>query len=54
VLRDWARVDPAGDATEPTSLALARLVAHRLGAEPMARPVRPTPRPTAATGHAFS
>ena len=54
VLRDWARIDPAGDATEPTSLALARLAAHRLGAEPMARPVRPTSRPTAATGHAFS
>ena len=31
-----------------------RLVAHRLGAEPMARPMRPTSRPTAATGHAFS
>ena len=54
VLRDWARIDPAGDATEPTSLALARLVAHRLGAEPMARPVRPTSRPTAAIGHASS
>src|SRR6187401_1812644 len=25
VLRDWARVDPVGDATEPTGLALARL-----------------------------
>jgi flagellar biosynthesis protein FlhG len=54
VLRDWSRVDPAGDATEPTSLALARLVAHRLGAKPMARPVRPIARAAAVTGHAFS
>ena len=54
VLRDWARVDPAGDPTEPASLALARLVAHRLGAEPMARPVRPVPRAAGITGHAFS
>ena len=54
VLRDWARIDPAGEATEPTGLALARLVAHRLGTEPMARPVRPPVRPAATAGHAFS
>lgn len=55
VLRDWARVDPAGDATEPPSLALARLVAHRLGAEALTRPVLPPVRKAAATtSHAFS
>jgi hypothetical protein len=54
VLRDWARVDPAGDATEPIDLALARLVANRLGAEPTARPGRLPSRPTALAGHAFS
>ena len=54
VLRDWARIDPAGEATEPTGLALARLVAHRLGTEPMARPVRSPLRPAATAGHAFS
>ena len=54
VLRDWARIDPAGEATEPTGLALARLVAHRLGTEPMARPVRAPVRPAATAGHAFS
>ncbi len=48
VLRDWARVDPAGDATEPPSLALARLVAHRIGVEPLARS-GPLPARTAAT-----
>ena len=54
VLRDWARIDPAGEATEPTGLALARLVAHRLGADTVARPVRPPLRPAAVAGHAFS
>jgi hypothetical protein len=53
VLRDWARVDPAVEAIEPTGLALARLVAHRLGTEPLARPVRPALRPAATAGHAF-
>ena len=53
-LRDWARVDPAGDATAPPSLALARLVAHRLGAEAMTRPGVPHPRNAAPTSHAFS
>ena len=54
VLRDWARVDPAGDATEPPSLALARLVAHRLGTESIAASVRPRLRPAPTTGIAFS
>jgi flagellar biosynthesis protein FlhG len=54
VLRDWARVDPAGDPAEPTSLALARLVASRLGAEATALPVRPPSRTVAAAGPAFS
>ena len=54
VLRDWARVDPAGAATEPTSLALARLAASRLGAASSPRPVGPPSlRPAAAAGHAF-
>ena len=54
VLRDWARVDPAGDATEPPSLALARLVAHRLGIEPLSRPVVPPLRKGVTTSLAFS
>ena len=54
VLRDWARVDPAGDAAEPIDLALARLVASRLGSEPAPRPGRLPLRPEAVAGHAFS
>ena len=54
VLRDWARVDPAGHATEPPSLALARLVAHRLGAETPFHAGRPPLRTGVATGLAFS
>ena len=53
VLRDWARVDPAGDAAEPTSLALARLAASRVGAAATLRRVAAAPRPVAAAGHAF-
>jgi len=54
VLRDWARVDPVGDATEPTGLALARLAASRLGAEASARPAPASSlRPAAVAGHAF-
>lgn len=52
VLRDWARVDPAGDAIEPPSLALCRLVASRLGREPASRPTRPAH--PAARGAALS
>jgi flagellar biosynthesis protein FlhG len=53
VLRDWARVDPAGDATEPTSLALAgwREPPGRRGERPAGPP--PSLRPAAAAGHAF-
>lgn len=40
VLRDWARVDPAGDATEPPGPDLDRIVAHRLVGDFTARPAR--------------
>ena len=54
VLRDWARVDPVGDATEPTGLALARLAASRLGVEASTRPATAfSLRPAALAGHAF-
>ncbi|MGZ5716061.1 MAG: MinD/ParA family ATP-binding protein [Caldimonas sp.] len=40
VLRDWARIDPAGEASEAPGEALMRLVAHRLGRAPAAEPRR--------------
>lgn len=49
VLRDWARIDPAGAAAEPPSEALFRLVANRLGRGPAAQPGRPPARTPAAT-----
>jgi hypothetical protein len=57
VLRDWARVDPAGEATEPPSAALLRLVASRIGGEPASRPGRAaarTPSTAQSTSLAFS
>ena len=45
VLRDWARIDPAGEATEPPSAALLRLVTSRLGGEPASRPGRAAAQP---------
>ena len=43
VLRDWARVDPAGDATEAPARDLRLLVAHRLADERTARSARLAP-----------
>jgi flagellar biosynthesis protein FlhG len=58
VLRDWARIDPAGEATEPPSAALFRLVASRLGGDVASRAGRAPQRIPAttapSTGHAFS
>lgn len=54
VLRDWARVDPASEATEPPSPALCRLVASRLGREPASQPARPPMRSAAPSSVAFS
>lgn len=41
VLRHWARIDPAGDATEATGGDLRQLVAHRLADERAALSTRP-------------
>ena len=41
VVRDWARIDPAGDATDPPGDDLRMLVAHRLADERTARSTRP-------------
>ena len=57
VLRDWARVDPASEATEPPSAALLRLVTSQLGSEPASRPGRAaarTPSTAPSTSLAFS
>ena len=58
VLRDWARIDPAGEATEPPGVALNRLVASRLGGDVPTRPDRASARMPAttapSTGLAFS
>ncbi len=58
VLRDWARVDPAGEATETPSAALCRLVATRLGGDVASRPggapQRSPATAAASTGLAFS
>ena len=43
VLRDWARVDPAGDPHEPPNAALRRLVAERFIARGIAHPAVPNP-----------
>ena len=40
VLRDWARIDPAGDATDAPGADLRLLVAHRLADERTARSTR--------------
>lgn len=49
VLRDWARIDPASDATEAPGAAIGRLVTSRLGDPAAARPGRAPARIPATT-----
>jgi flagellar biosynthesis protein FlhG len=53
VLRDWARVDPAGDALDPPGADLLRLVAHRLDPEASLPAVRPVASSSTSVRHAF-
>lgn len=58
VLRDWAQIDPATDATEAAAPALRRLVRQRLGTAAEANPAPPLParalRPSAALNPALN
>jgi flagellar biosynthesis protein FlhG len=54
VLRDWARVDQAGDPADPPSAALRRLIAGRLGTEQTVRAARSGATTDPAKSLAFS
>ncbi len=53
-LRDWARIDQAGDPADAPTAALRRLIGRRLGAPAKARPSRFPAIPAAATSLAYS
>jgi flagellar biosynthesis protein FlhG len=53
VLRDWARVDPAGEAAEAPGDDLLRLVLHRLDPEASFPAMRPAATTSIPARHAF-